>query len=122
MDVAKLVTKVIGDKKRWLAYKRRAAALPPTYRATLAGVERYLMHAGGVDDNADRMMQMFDDLADLFEQSAAAGTPIREVVGTDPVEFVETFIQNYGVASWISKEQKRLLDAVEQAERQEPRP
>ena len=32
------------------------------------------------------MMSMLDDLADLFEQSAANGTPIRAVVGDDPVE------------------------------------
>ncbi|MFI6793991.1 hypothetical protein [Streptosporangium canum] len=32
---------------------------------------------------------MFEDLADLFEQAAADGTPIREIVGEDPVEFVE---------------------------------
>ena len=34
---------------------------------------------------------MLEDLADLFEQAAADGTPIREIVGEDPVEFVEAF-------------------------------
>ena len=34
---------------------------------------------------------MLEDLADLFEQAAADGTPIREIVGDDPVEFVEAF-------------------------------
>ncbi|MFE9577298.1 DUF1048 domain-containing protein [Nocardia sp. NPDC006044] len=38
---------------------------------------------------------MFEDLLDLFEQSAADGTPIREVVGQDPVEFIEAFARNY---------------------------
>ena len=41
------------------------------------------------------MVPMYGDLADLFEQSAANGTPIREIVGEDPVEFVETFVANY---------------------------
>ena len=36
-----------------------------------------------------------EDLADLFEQSAADGTPIREIVGEDPVEFAEAFLPNY---------------------------
>ena len=35
---------------------------------------------------------MLEDLADLFEQGAADGTPIREIVGEDPVEFVEAFV------------------------------
>ena len=38
---------------------------------------------------------MFEDLADLFEQGAADETPIREIVGEDPVEFVEAFLRNY---------------------------
>ena len=37
-------------------------------------------------------LSMLEDLADLFEQSAANGTPIREIVGDDPVEFAEAFL------------------------------
>ena len=37
--------------------------------------------------------EMLEDLADLFEQSAANATPIREIFGDDPTEFVETFVQ-----------------------------
>ena len=43
----------------------------------------------------DSVLSMLEDLADLFEQSAANGTPIREIVGEDPVEFAETFLRNY---------------------------
>jgi DNA-binding ferritin-like protein (Dps family) len=60
-------------------------------------------------------MSMLDDLADLFEQSAANGTPIREVVGEDPVEFAETFLQNYSEGQWINKERARLTEAIERA-------
>ena len=45
---------------------------------------------------------MFDDLADLFEQSAASDTPVREIVGEDPVEFVEAFLRNYPEGGWIT--------------------
>ena len=38
---------------------------------------------------------MLEDVADLFERAAADGTPIREIVGDDPVEFVEAFVANY---------------------------
>jgi hypothetical protein len=38
---------------------------------------------------------MLEDLADLFERAAADGTPIREVVGEHPEEFVEAFVHNY---------------------------
>ena len=36
---------------------------------------------------------MFDDVADLFERAAADGTPIREIVGDDPVEFADALIE-----------------------------
>ena len=58
---------------------------------------------------------MLDDLADLFEQAAANGTPIREIVGDDPVEFIETFVQNYPEGQWISRQRERLNNAIERA-------
>ena len=41
----------------------------------------------------DVLMSMLGDLADLFEQAAADRTPIRAVVGEDPVRFAETFFR-----------------------------
>ena len=43
-------------------------------------------------------------------------TPVRDIVGEDPVAFVEEFKANYGLGSWISKEQRRLIDAIAAAE------
>ena len=36
--------------------------------------------------DGDSAVTMLEDLADLFEQAAADGTPIREIVGDDPVD------------------------------------
>lgn len=108
------VTGSLEDKKRYRQHKARVAALPTPYRTTVEAVERYLMYAGGVV-RADLMMTMLDDLGDLFEGAAADGTPVREVVGDDPVEFVEAFVANYAEGQWISKERKRLIDAVDRA-------
>jgi DNA-binding ferritin-like protein (Dps family) len=59
---------------------------------------------------------MFEDLVDLFEQSAANGTPIREIVGEDPVEFLEAFRPNYPDGQWRIRERDRLVSAIERAE------
>ena len=85
-----VISKLIGDKRRWRQYKARTAQLPPSYRTTVEALERYLMCFGPGDGAS--AASMFEDLADLFEQSAAAGTPIRDIVGEDPVEFAETFL------------------------------
>jgi DNA-binding ferritin-like protein (Dps family) len=117
---ARWVELIIGsleDKKRWRAYKTRVQELPPSYRTAVGGVERYLMYSGPGD--GDQLQQMFDDLADLFERAATDGTPVRAIVGDDPVEFVEAFKSNYGLGSWLGKEQRRLTEAIERAENDE---
>jgi DNA-binding ferritin-like protein (Dps family) len=105
------ISKVIGDKRRWRQYKARSKQLPDDYRATVEALERYLMYRGMVT-NGEIMATMLEDLLDLFEQSAANGTPIREIVGDDPVEFAEAFLQNYSDGEWINKERNRLTDAI----------
>jgi DNA-binding ferritin-like protein (Dps family) len=58
---------------------------------------------------------MYADLIDLFEQSAANGTPIRAIVGEDPVDFIETFVRNYPKGQWIIRERERLTNAIARA-------
>jgi DNA-binding ferritin-like protein (Dps family) len=114
------ISKVIGDKRRWRQYKARVRQLPSNYRTAVEGIERYLMYfvpAGG-----DSAASMFEDLADLFEQAAADGTPVCEIVGEDPVEFVEAFVQNYSEGGYVpARGRKRLTDAIGRAEEERPR-
>jgi DNA-binding ferritin-like protein (Dps family) len=113
MSISKFTSKVIGDKKRWRQYKARKEQLPANYRTAIDAVERYLMYFGRGDGAG--WASMLEDLADLFEQSAANGTPIREIVGEDPVEFVEAFAQNYPEGRWITRERDRFISAIERA-------
>lgn len=114
ISISDITTKLIGDKKRWKQYKARTAALPTSHRTAIDGIERYLMYTGPND--GEQLMRMLDDLADLFEQSAADGTSVRAVVGDDPIAFAEEFKANYGIGSWLSKEQQRLVDAIDNAD------
>lgn len=117
------IERIVGDlagKKQYLQYKARIKALPPAYRTAAKGLERYLLHLGPSDDGAS-LVAMLDDLADLLEQASAAGTPVRDVVGEDPVEFAETFMQNYGGGSWIRKERDRLGHTIDEAVEEESR-
>jgi DNA-binding ferritin-like protein (Dps family) len=114
------ITGDLGDKKRYLEYRKRVKQLPEAYRTAAAGLERYLLHLGPSDKGAS-LIAMLDDLVDLLEQSAAAGMDIRSVVGEDPVEFADTFMQNYDGGSWIRKEGERLSKAVDQAVEEEGR-
>ncbi|MEU2828070.1 DUF1048 domain-containing protein [Streptomyces lavendulae] len=115
-DVEKsgFLMKVIGPKKRWRAYKRRVKELPENHRTAVEAIERYLMHF--VPTDGDSNASMFEDLADLFEQAAVDGRPIREIVGEDPVEFVDAFAQNYSEGGYVpARARKRLTDDIERA-------
>jgi DNA-binding ferritin-like protein (Dps family) len=108
-----LIAKVIGPKKRWRAYKARVKELPDDYRAAVEAIERYLMHFGLVE--ARSAEALFEDVADLFERAALDGTPIREIVGDDAVEFVDALIRNYDQGGYIKRERDRLNNAIARA-------
>jgi len=113
MSISSFTAKVVGDKRRWRQYKARVRQLPESYRTAVEGIERYLMHFGAMD--ADSAASLFEDVAELFERAAADQTPIRQVVGDDPVEFVEALIRNYDRGGYVSREQQRLNDAINRA-------
>jgi DNA-binding ferritin-like protein (Dps family) len=113
------ISKVIGPKRRWREYKARVRQLPENYRTAVDAIERYLMHFGPMD--GDSAASLLEDVADLFERAAADGTPIREIVGEDPVEFVEALIGNYEKGGYVTRERKRLTDAIARAEGERPR-
>jgi DNA-binding ferritin-like protein (Dps family) len=106
--------KFIGPKKEWRAYKARVKALPKPYMEAVAGVERYVMHFGGIND-AVQAQSLFNDVIDIFERAAADNTPIRDVVGEDPVEFADALIRNYQQTGYVAKEQGRLRDSITKA-------
>jgi DNA-binding ferritin-like protein (Dps family) len=76
------------------------------------------MYYGSITDG-DTLVEMFGDLADLWERAAIDGTRICEIVGDDPVEFAETFARAYSGQQWIDKERARLRKAMADAEQEE---
>ena len=110
-----LVTGSLEQKKQYKQYRARIEALPEPYGAAAKALERYLMVGGGITDG-ETAVKMFADFADLWERAAADGTPVRAIVGDDPVEFAETFAQAYTGKQWIDKERARLIEAIDAAE------
>lgn len=113
------ISKMRDEKRRYRRYKARTKQLPENYRTAVEALERYLTYFGSIT-KGDVLVSMLEDLADLFEQSAADGTPIRTVVGQDPVEFAEEFARNYAKGQWINKERERLTTAIDRLADDEP--
>jgi DNA-binding ferritin-like protein (Dps family) len=112
------LTGSLEQKKQYKQDKARIEGLPEPYATAAKAMHRYLLYSSGVVDG-DTMMTMFTDLADLWERAAVDGTPVRDIVGDDPVEFAETFAQAYAGKQWIDKERTRLAQAIEDAEKEQ---
>ncbi|WP_074316967.1 DUF1048 domain-containing protein [Singulisphaera sp. GP187] len=112
------VSRMIAEKRRYWKYKARTRQLPANYHTAIDALEWYLMYFG--PGKGDELMAMLEDLADLFDESAASGTPIRAIVGEDPVEFAEAFRRNYPVGQWIIRERERLTQAIDRVAGNEP--
>jgi DNA-binding ferritin-like protein (Dps family) len=108
------LTGSLEQKKQYKQDKARIDALPEPYATAAQAMHRYFMYYAGITDG-DTLVTMFGDLADLWERAAVDGTPVRSIVGDDPVEFAETFAQAYTGKQWIDKERKRLTDAIDKA-------
>lgn len=115
MNPIDILGKVVGDKRRWKQYRARIDALPASHRAAADALQRYAFNVGGIADG-ETVLRMADDLADLFEQSVAQGSTVRDVVGDDPVEFADDFCRTYVDGSWVVKEKARLVQAIDDAE------
>lgn len=113
------VTGSLEQKRQYKRYRARIDALPEPYGSVAKAVQRYFMYFGGVTTDSETVLKMFHDFADLWERAVADGTPVRAIVGDDPVEFAETFAQAYVGKHWTDKERARLIKAVEDAERGE---
>jgi|SRR6476661_2149312 len=109
------VTGSLDQKKQYRQHKARMDALPEPYGAAAKAVQRYLMYYGGITDGTI-LVTMLGDLADLWDRAAADGTPVRDIVGEDPVEFAEAFAQAYTGTRWIDKERARLTKAIDDAQ------
>ena len=116
--VAKWIETLTGpleQKKQYRQDKARIDGLPEPYGTAAKAMHRYLMYSAGVTDG-DTLITMVTDLADLWERAATDGTPLRDIVGDDPVEFAEAFAQAYSAKQWLDKERARLTKAIDEAE------
>jgi DNA-binding ferritin-like protein (Dps family) len=112
------LTGSLEQKKQYRQHKARIDALPEPYATAAKAMHRYFMYYGGVTDS-ETLIVMFGDLADLWERAATDGTPVRDIVGEDPVDFAETFVQSYQGKQWLDKERARLNKAMDDSERAE---
>ena len=114
---AKWIEMLVGSLEQKKQYKQNVArleALPEPYGSAAKALQRYFMYQGGILDG-DTLVTMFSDFVDLWERAVTDNTPVRAIVGEDPVEFAEAFIQAYSGKQWQDKERDRLRKSIDDA-------
>ena len=81
-DVA--IQDIIEGKEAVAGHMARVKALPPEYQIVYKEIQRYLFKVGGGT--------LLSGIVDFFEEGAAAGTGVRELIGNDVAAFCDDLV------------------------------
>ena len=82
---------VIEGKKQWRAHTARVRALPADYQIVYTEIQKYLFKVGPVGLAEGSLLS---DIVDFFEQGAADGKGVTELIGTDVAAFADDLIKD----------------------------
>ncbi|MFG1948760.1 DUF1048 domain-containing protein [Nonomuraea sp. NPDC048826] len=82
---------IIKGKKQWRAHTARVKALPPDYQIVYKEIQRYYFKVGpvGLTDGT-----LLPGIVDFFEEGAAAGKGVLELIGDDVAAFCDGLIKD----------------------------
>lgn len=80
---------VIEGKKQWRAHVARVKALPSDYRVVYEEIQKYYFKVGPVGIEGGTLLP---GLVEFFEQGAADGKSVRQLVGEDVAAFADELI------------------------------
>jgi DNA-binding ferritin-like protein (Dps family) len=77
---------IIEGKKQWRAHMARVKELPPDYQIVYKEIQRYLFKVGAAGS--------LQGIVDFFEEGAAAGQGVLELIGSDVAAFCDDLIED----------------------------
>ncbi|RJL35623.1 DUF1048 domain-containing protein [Bailinhaonella thermotolerans] len=82
---------IIEGKRQWRAHLARIKALPRDYQIVYKEIQRYFFKVGpvGLADGS-----LLPDLLDFFEEGAATGKGVLELIGDDVAAFADGLIKD----------------------------
>jgi DNA-binding ferritin-like protein (Dps family) len=91
-----------GKKKwrtQWRAHMARVKALPQDYQIVYKEIQKYLFKIGGGT--------LLFEIVDFFEEGAASGKGVLELIGTDVAAFCDGLVNSSRTNADIYQEQER---------------
>jgi DNA-binding ferritin-like protein (Dps family) len=99
---------IIDGKKQWRAHVARVRALPPDYQIVYKEMQKYLFKVGPVDLVDGPVLP---GIVDFFEEGAATGKGVLEIVGADVAAFCDDLIKDSRTYADIYQESLRKRKA-----------
>ncbi|MET7669379.1 DUF1048 domain-containing protein [Micromonospora luteifusca] len=82
---------IIEGKKQWRTHVARVKTLPPDYQIVYKEMQKYLFKVGPID-LADG--PLLPGIVDFFEEGAAAGKGVVQLIGTDVAAFCDDLVKD----------------------------
>jgi DNA-binding ferritin-like protein (Dps family) len=82
---------IIEGKRQWRSHLARVKALPPDYQIVYQELQRYFFKIGpvGLADGS-----LLSGIVDFFEEGAAAGKGVLELIGDDVAAFADDLVKD----------------------------
>jgi DNA-binding ferritin-like protein (Dps family) len=80
---------IVEGKRQWRAHMARVRALPRDYRIVYKEIQKYLFKVGPIELAGPDLLP---GIVDFFEEGAAAGTGVLDLIGTDVAAFCDDLI------------------------------
>ena len=102
---------IIEGKKQWRAHVARVKALPPDYQIVYKEMQKYYFKVGPVDLTEG---QLLAGIVDFFEEGAATGKGVLELIGDDVAAFSDGLIKDSPTYAEVHQEAvSRRTDAAD---------
>jgi DNA-binding ferritin-like protein (Dps family) len=82
--------RILEEERAWRAHVARVKELPHDYRVVYRAMQRYLIKVGGLDESG---MGVLSEIVEFFEEGAAAGTDVLDLVGNDVAAFCDELVR-----------------------------
>jgi DNA-binding ferritin-like protein (Dps family) len=88
-------------RAQWRAHMARVKALPPDYQIVYKEIQRYLFKVGAIGLPDGRLLS---GIVDFFEEGAAAGKRVLELIGEDVAAFCDSLVKDWPTCADICQE------------------
>ncbi|WP_063002794.1 DUF1048 domain-containing protein [Nocardia salmonicida] len=82
---------IIDGKKQWRAHVARAKSLPADYQIVYQEIQKYYFKVGPVELLEGNLLP---GILDFFEEGAAGGTGVIELIGEDVAAFCDDLVKD----------------------------